>query len=138
LRNEIAGIDGRMNSLVEVSYLFNHGELAYRAGEYLKAVDFLGRAVVLDPRNPRILYRLGRALTNAGDHVAAPDRFKEMKALGGSSGEPERGLSSHRFICRCCGLARVPASALGATVVRLFTGCALRSCEAPSNPSGLT
>jgi tetratricopeptide (TPR) repeat protein len=93
LRNEIAGIDGRMNSLVEVSYLFNQGELAYRAGEYLKAVDFLGRAVVLDPRNPRILYRLGRALTNAGDHVAAPDRFKEMKALGGSSGEPETGLA---------------------------------------------
>src|SRR5689334_21649886 len=29
LRDEIDGIDGRMNSMVEVSYLFNQGELAY-------------------------------------------------------------------------------------------------------------
>jgi tetratricopeptide (TPR) repeat protein len=93
LRTEIAGIDGRMNSLVEVSYLFNQGELAYRGGEYLRSVDFLGRAALLDPKNARVLYRLGRALTNAGDDVAAPDRFKEMKALGPYSGEPERGLA---------------------------------------------
>jgi tetratricopeptide (TPR) repeat protein len=93
LRTEVAGIDGRMNSLVEVSYLFNQGELAYRAGEYPRAVGHLGRAVVLDPKNARVLYRLGRALTNAGDDVAAPERFREMKALGEHSGDPERGLA---------------------------------------------
>lgn len=93
LRDEIDGIDGRMNSMVEVSYLFNQGELAYRAGEYLRAVDYLGRAAVLDPKNARVLYRLGRALTNSGDEIAAPDRFKEMKALGLYTGDPERGLA---------------------------------------------
>jgi tetratricopeptide (TPR) repeat protein len=93
LQNEVASIDGRMNSLVEVSYLFNQGELAYRAGEYLRAVDYLGRAILLDPKNARVLYRLGRAMTNAGDDAAAPERFKEMKLLGEHSGDPERGLA---------------------------------------------
>ncbi len=93
LQAEVAGIDRRMNSLVEVSYLFNQGELAYRAGEYLRAVDFLGRAATLDPRNPRVLYRLGRALTNLGDETAAPERFIEMQALATNTGDPERGLA---------------------------------------------
>src|SRR3954470_9634595 len=39
-KKETAGSDERMNSMVEVSYLFNHGDLAYRDGEYAKAVEF--------------------------------------------------------------------------------------------------
>jgi tetratricopeptide (TPR) repeat protein len=93
LRNEVEGIGGRMNSLVEVSYLFNQGELAYREGEYEKAVEFLGRAAALDPRNVQVLYRLGRAFTNVGDDVAAPLRFKEMLELGVKTGDAERGLA---------------------------------------------
>lgn len=93
LKGEVDGIDERMNSMVEVSYLFNQGELAYRAGEYGKAADFLGRAATLDPRNARVLYRLGRAMTNLGDEVAAPERFREMQALGTHPGEAERGLA---------------------------------------------
>jgi tetratricopeptide (TPR) repeat protein len=93
LREEVAAIDGRMNSLVEVSYLFNQGEMAYRGGNYPKAVDFLERAVMLDSRNPRVLYRLGRALTNAGHDLAASERFKEMQGLGSSTGDWERGLA---------------------------------------------
>jgi Flp pilus assembly protein TadD len=93
LKEQIDTIDERMTSMVEVSYLFNQGELAYRAGEYAKAVDFLGRAATLDPRNARVLYRLGRALTNLGDDVAAPERFKEMQALGIYPGDAERGLA---------------------------------------------
>jgi tetratricopeptide (TPR) repeat protein len=93
LRAEVAGIDDRMNSVVEVSYLFNQGELAYRDGEYAKAVGFLGRAAVLDPRNARVSYRLGRALTNLGDEIAAAQRFKEMQELDTVSGDAERGLA---------------------------------------------
>lgn len=93
LKGEVDGIDERMNSIVEVAYLFNQGELAYRAGEYGKAADYLGRAATLDPRNARVLYRLGRSLTNLGDEVAAPERFKEMQALGTHPGDAERGLA---------------------------------------------
>jgi Flp pilus assembly protein TadD len=93
LRKEVDGIDGRMNSMVEVSYLFNQGEQAYRAGEYAKAVGFLGRAATLDPRNARVLYRLGRSLTNLGDETSAPQRFKEMQDLNTSTGDAERGLA---------------------------------------------
>jgi tetratricopeptide (TPR) repeat protein len=93
LKKEIDGIDERMNSMVEVSYLFNHGELAYRDGEYAKAVEFLGRAATLDPKNARVLYRLGRSLTNLGDEIAAPQRFKEMQELDDRSGDAERGLA---------------------------------------------
>jgi tetratricopeptide (TPR) repeat protein len=82
-----------MNSIVEVSYLFNQGEHAYRDGEYAKAVDFLGRAAILDPKNARVLYRLGRSLTNLGDEAAAPQRFKEMQELGTDPGDAERGLA---------------------------------------------
>jgi hypothetical protein len=89
LKNEVAGIDGRMNSMVEVAYLFNQGELAYRAGEYPKVVDFLGRAATLDPRNARVLYRLGRSLTNLGDE--APARSPGRQRAGGP-GVPHRCL----------------------------------------------
>ncbi|GIF78329.1 tetratricopeptide repeat protein [Asanoa siamensis] len=95
LRGKIAGIDKRMDSMVEVSYLFNQGEHAYRDGEFAKAVDYLSRAATLDPQNPRVLYRLGRSLTNLGDDIAAPERFKEMQRLEPSEhlGDAERGLA---------------------------------------------
>ncbi|MEU4422702.1 hypothetical protein AB0F81_18905 [Actinoplanes sp. NPDC024001] len=93
LREEVDGIDERMNSMVEVSYLFNQGELAYRDGEYAKAVGFLSRAATLDPRNARTFYRLGRALTNLGDETAAAQRFKEMQELDTVTGDAERGLA---------------------------------------------
>jgi tetratricopeptide (TPR) repeat protein len=82
-----------MNSMVEVSYLFNQGELAYRDGEYAKAVGFLSRAATLDPRNARTFYRLGRSLTNLGDETAAALRFKEMQELDTVTGDAERGLA---------------------------------------------
>ncbi len=93
LRSAFAGIGDRMNSLVEVSYLFNQGEAAYRDGSYEKAVDFLGRAATLDPSNVRVLYRLGRSLTNVGDDVAAPARFEEARRCGMLDGSAERGLA---------------------------------------------
>lgn len=101
LREEVGGIGERMNSVVEVSYLFNQGNLAYREGEYEKAVEFLGRAAVLDTKNVQVLYRLGRALTNVGDEVAAPLRFKEMQDIGDRTGDAERGLAmAYRYVDR--------------------------------------
>ncbi|GLY04333.1 hypothetical protein Acsp01_47120 [Actinoplanes sp. NBRC 101535] len=98
LQDEVAGIDQRMNALVEVSYLFNQGEVAYRDGEYAKAIGYLGQAANLDPRNARVLYRLGRSLTNMGDEVAAAQRFREMQDLGARTGDAERGLALvHRY-----------------------------------------
>jgi tetratricopeptide (TPR) repeat protein len=66
LQAQISDLDHRVSTIVEVSYLFNEGEAAYRAGLYEKAVEFLDRAVTLDPKNARVRYRLGRALTNMG------------------------------------------------------------------------
>jgi tetratricopeptide (TPR) repeat protein len=93
VRSAFEGIGDRMNSLVEVSYLFNQGEAAYRDGSYEKAVDFLGRAATLDPKNVRVLYRLGRSLTNVGDDVAAPGRFEDARECGLLDGSAERGLA---------------------------------------------
>ena len=90
LRKEVDGIGERMNSLVEVSYLFNQGNLAYREGEYERS-SWVSAA--LDPRNAQVLYRLGRAFTNVGDEVAAPLRFKEMQDMGDRTGDAERGLA---------------------------------------------
>ena len=49
LQAQISDLDQRVSTIVEVSYLFNEGEAAYRAGQYEKAVEFLQRAYELDP-----------------------------------------------------------------------------------------
>ncbi|HEU4346630.1 MAG TPA: tetratricopeptide repeat protein [Actinoplanes sp.] len=71
LQAQISDLDQRVSTIVEVSYLFNEGEAAYRAGQYEKAVEFLQRAVELDPKNARVRYRLGRSLTNLGREAEA-------------------------------------------------------------------
>lgn len=93
-QEEILTIDQRLSKLVEVSYLFNQGELAYREGFYDRAVEHLGRAVTLDPRNERVRYRLARSLTNLGQEEAAAQQLREAEELGGlPPGLAKRGLA---------------------------------------------
>jgi tetratricopeptide (TPR) repeat protein len=71
LQTQISDLDRRVSTIVEVSYLFNEGEAAYRTGQYEKAIEYLQRAVELDPKNARVRYRLGRSLTNLGRDAEA-------------------------------------------------------------------
>jgi tetratricopeptide (TPR) repeat protein len=93
IHDEVDNIDERLTTLVEVSYLFNQGEAAYRNGDYEKAVEFLSRAAQLEPKNEKLLFRLGRSLTNVGDDIAGPARIKKAQELGMAGGAPERGLA---------------------------------------------
>jgi len=86
-------LDERMNTLVEVAYLFNQGEAAYRAGSYEKAVEYLSRAAELDQKNPRVRYRLGRSLTNLGKDDEAARQFQHALELGLPADAGERGLA---------------------------------------------
>lgn len=77
MRERLNDFDDRLSTQVEVSYLFNQGEAAYRDGEYEKSAEYLRRAVQLDPKHPRVRYRLGRSLTNLGEDAAAA---RELRA----------------------------------------------------------
>ncbi len=89
----IRALDERLSSSVEVSYLFNQAEAAYRDGQYEKTVEHLRRAVEIDPRNVRIHYRLGRAFTNLSNDLVAVQHFDEALRLGMPDGAPQRGLA---------------------------------------------
>ncbi|MFV2021335.1 tetratricopeptide repeat protein [Micromonospora sp. LOL_023] len=106
MQSRLTGFDYRLTTQVEVSYLFNQGEAAYWEGYYEKAVECLRRAVELDPRNPRVRYRLGRSLTNLGEDTAAeeelttalayklpPDAAERALALLHRYGQPDRALA---------------------------------------------
>ena len=93
LQTQIHDLDQRMNTLVEVSYLFNQGEDAYTEGQYDKAVEFLRRALQLQPRNARVRYRLGRALTNLGRDDEALIELTTAMEDGHGPEHGERGLA---------------------------------------------
>jgi tetratricopeptide (TPR) repeat protein len=80
LQTQISDLDRRVSTIVEVSYLFNEGEAAYRTGQYEKAIEYLQRAVELDPKNARVRYRLGRSLTVAIEGGLALDRGERALA----------------------------------------------------------
>jgi hypothetical protein len=60
LQDRLRDFDTRLSRQVEVSYLFNQAEAAYREGQYEKTVDLMRRAVDLDSKNFRVRYRLVR------------------------------------------------------------------------------
>jgi tetratricopeptide (TPR) repeat protein len=93
LQTQIQDLDQRMNTMVEVSYLFNQGEEAYHEGQYDKAVEFLHRALQLQPKNARVRYRLGRALTNLGRDEEALTQLTTAMADGHDPAHGERGLA---------------------------------------------
>lgn len=93
LQLQIQDLDQRMNTMVEVSYLFNQGEEAYTEGQYDKAVEFLHRALQLQPKNARVRYRLGRALTNLGREEEAERELSTAMADGHGPEHGERGLA---------------------------------------------
>jgi tetratricopeptide (TPR) repeat protein len=93
LQAQISDLDQRVSTIVEVSYLFNQGEAAYRLGQYEKAIEFLQRALELDPRNTRVRYRLGRSLTNLGRNAEAAQELSEAMEGGLSTDRGERALA---------------------------------------------
>lgn len=93
LQGQVQDLDQRMNTMVEVSYLFNQGEEAYRQGLYDKSVEFLHRALELQPRNARVRYRLGRALTNLGREEEAARELATALDDGLRPDRGERGLA---------------------------------------------
>ena len=112
LQAQISDLDQRVSTIVEVSYLFNQGEAAYRAGQYEKAIEFLQRALELDPRNTRVRYRLGRSLTNLGrDAEAAQELSQAME--GGLA--PDRGERALAYLYRYSEPARAHLHAVRAT-----------------------
>ncbi|MDG4764031.1 tetratricopeptide repeat protein [Solwaraspora sp. WMMD406] len=98
MQSRLSDFDQRLTTQVEVSYLFNQGEAAYWEGYYEKAVEFLRRAVELDPRNPRVRYRLGRSLTNLGEDAAAEQELTTAMAYKLPADGAERALALlHRY-----------------------------------------
>lgn len=93
LQAQIQELDQRMNTMVEMSYLFNQGEEAYHEGQYDKAVEFLRRALQIQPKNARVRYRLGRALTNLGRDDEALTELTTAMADGHDPEHSERGLA---------------------------------------------
>jgi Flp pilus assembly protein TadD len=93
LQDRLRDIDTRLSRQVEVSYLFNQAEAAYREGQYEKTVDLMRRAVDLDSKNFRVRYRLGRALTNLGEEGAAAQELRVALELGLATDAGERGLA---------------------------------------------
>ena len=93
LQGQISDLDQRVSTIVEVSYLFNQGEAAYRIGQYEKAIEFLQRALELDPRNTRVRWRLGRSLTNLGRDAEAVAELQTAIAGGLSRDRGERALA---------------------------------------------
>jgi tetratricopeptide (TPR) repeat protein len=93
LQGQISDLDQRLTTLVEVSYLFNQGEASYRLGQYEKANEFLDRALSLDPKNPRIRYRLGRSLTNLGRDAEAAEELTTALRDGLPEDRAERALA---------------------------------------------
>ena len=93
LQTQISDLDHRVSTIVEVSYLFNEGEQAYRAGQYEKAIEYLRRAVELDPKNARVRYRLGRSLTNLGRDAEAAQELTIAIERGLSLDRGERALA---------------------------------------------
>jgi tetratricopeptide (TPR) repeat protein len=93
LQSQISDLDHRVSTIVEVSYLFNEGEQAYRSGEYEKAIEYLRRAVELDPKNARVRYRLGRSLTNLDRDAEAARELAVALELGLAADRGERALA---------------------------------------------
>jgi tetratricopeptide (TPR) repeat protein len=93
LQTQISDLDHRVSTIVEVSYLFNEGEAAYRTGQYEKAIEYLQRAVELDPKNARVRYRLGRSLTNLGRDAEAARELTVAIESGLSLDRGERALA---------------------------------------------
>ncbi|WFE23685.1 tetratricopeptide repeat protein [Solwaraspora sp. WMMD937] len=98
MRSRLSDFDHRLTTQVEVSYLFNQGEAAYWEGYYEKAVECLRRAVELDPRNPRVRYRLGRSLTNLGEDAAAEQELTTAMSHRLPADAADRALALlHRY-----------------------------------------
>ncbi|MCA2217835.1 tetratricopeptide repeat protein [Jidongwangia harbinensis] len=93
LQTQISDLDQRVSTIVEVSYLFNQGEAAYRTGQYEKAIEFLQRALELDPKNTRVRYRLGRSLTNLGRDAEAAHELRAAIDGGLLRDRGERALA---------------------------------------------
>ncbi|MEV1286888.1 tetratricopeptide repeat protein [Micromonospora sp. NPDC049679] len=98
MQSRLSDFDQRLTTQVEVSYLFNQGEAAYREGHYETSVEFLRRAIELDPRNPRVRYRLGRSLTNLGEENAAGEELETALTYKLPTDAGERALALlHRY-----------------------------------------
>ena len=113
LQGQISDLDQRVSTIVEVSYLFNEGEAAYRAGQYEKAIEFLRRALELDPKNARVRYRLGRSLTNLGRDAEAAQALTTAIAGGLALDRGERALA---YLYRYADPAKAAVHADRATV----------------------
>ncbi|SDY68242.1 Tetratricopeptide repeat-containing protein [Micromonospora pattaloongensis] len=98
MQSRLSDFDQRLTTQVEVSYLFNQGEAAYREGNYATSVEYLRRAIELDPKNPRVRYRLGRSLTNLGEDAAAAEELKTALEYHLPTHAGERALALlHRY-----------------------------------------
>ena len=62
---------------IEAAYYFSEASMAYRVGDNEYAIDYFLRALKLQPKNPRILERLGRAYSNLNDMKKAQEYLEE-------------------------------------------------------------
>ena len=72
----------------------NIGILAWEQGDLAAALDYLTRAVVLDPRNPARLRHLGTVLLNAKTYEVAAQAFRHAVALDPSDALAQHGLGA--------------------------------------------
>lgn len=76
----------------EAAYLA--GTASYRQGNEKKAIELWDKAAALDPGNPEIPFRIGRAYTNLGDEDTATVYFDRSLEIEGGEASALRGLAS--------------------------------------------
>ncbi|SRR6266566_302029 len=87
--------ENEIQKFIEASYFFSEGSKKYREGDNQHAIEFYLRALNLQPRNPSILERLGRAYSNLNDSDNAIQYLRRAFEIDPESEPILRSLALH-------------------------------------------
>jgi tetratricopeptide (TPR) repeat protein len=99
LEERLSHLESDLQSMVFVAHLFQEGQVAYRNGDYDKAVSFYEESLRLQPGNAEIQVRLARALVNKGQNGRADLLLRAITSKDPNNSGAWRALAtSRRFV----------------------------------------
>jgi len=85
--------------LIEASYNYSEGSVAYKRGDNIKAIEYFSRVLKLQPFNAKVYCRIGRSYTNLGETEKAIDHFNKAISIEPNNAEAFWGLAtSYRYM----------------------------------------
>jgi len=96
LEKRLGSLQEDLESLVLVAHLFNEGQVAYRRGDYDRAIHFYSDVLHVQPGNSKVQVRLARCYINKGMNGRAERLLRMATSADPGNGDAWRALSTSR------------------------------------------